>query len=194
MRRHLGWILPLLTLPVLGLLGYGLTRDTFTLPSPLVGNEAPPFALETFRGDTLSLTDLRGRVVVINFWASWCGPCRVEHPGLLNIERLYDSEEVVLLGIPYLDRRADSERFMTAFGGDWMQLVDPSNRTAIDYGVYGPPETFFIDQNGTVVRKRIGAMRWDAARATIDSLLAESPVAESRDQNADLSAANVDDS
>ncbi len=75
-----------------------------------------------------------------------------------------------------------------------MQLVDPSNRTAIDYGVYGPPETFFIDQNGTVVRKRIGAMRWDAARATIDSLLAESPVAESRDQNADLSAANVDDS
>lgn len=193
MRRHLGWLLPLLALPVLGLLAYGLTRDTFILPSPLVGNEAPPFVLETFEGDTLSLTDLRGRVVVINFWASWCGPCRVEHPALLNIERSYDADEVVLLGIPNRDRRVDSERFIAALGGDWTQLIE-TNNTALDYGVYGLPETFFVDRKGNVSRKRIGAVVWDSARATIDSLLAAAPMAESRLQEPDLSAASVDDS
>ncbi|MEN8145094.1 MAG: redoxin domain-containing protein [Gemmatimonadota bacterium] len=173
MRRHLGWLLPLLALPVLGLLLFGLTRDTFVLPSPLVGNEAPQFTLEKWEGDTLSLADLRGRVVVVNFWASWCGPCRVEHPALLNIERNYDPAEVVLVGIPNRDRRSDSERFLAALGGDWTQLIE-AEYTALDYGVYGLPETFFIDQQGVVVRKRVGAVAWNTARATIDSLLASS--------------------
>ncbi|MEE9206894.1 MAG: redoxin family protein [Gemmatimonadota bacterium] len=186
MRRYLGWVLPLLSLPVLLLLGYGLTRDTFILPSPLVGNEAPPFRLETFDGDTLGLTDLRGRVVVINFWASWCGPCRVEHPALLNIESLYARDEVALIGIANRDRRVDSERFLAALGGNWTQLIE-TNNTALDYGVYGLPETFFIDREGRVARKRVGAVVWETARATIDSLLA-GPVAEVGDEGSSVPA------
>jgi cytochrome c biogenesis protein CcmG/thiol:disulfide interchange protein DsbE len=147
-------------------------RDTYVLPSPMAGVPAPDFELVTFEGDTLQLADLRGRVVILNFWASWCIPCRAEHPVLVQTERTWDDSEVVLLGVVYQDSRANAERFLRQYGGDWTHVLDPSQRTAIDYGVYGVPETYFIGTDGTISLKKVGAVTWDLVQYQVDSLLA----------------------
>jgi cytochrome c biogenesis protein CcmG/thiol:disulfide interchange protein DsbE len=173
-KKQLRWLLPLVALPILWLLYWGMGRDTYVLPSPMAGLEAPEFHLVGFDGDTLSLADLRGRVVILNFWASWCIPCRTEHPVLVQTERTWDDSEVVLLGVVYQDSRANAERFLTQYGGDWTHVLDPSQRTAIDYGVYGVPETFFIGRDGHISYKKVGPVTWDLVRYQVDSLLAVS--------------------
>ncbi len=173
-KKQLRWLLPLVALPILWLLYWGMGRDTYVLPSPMAGLEAPEFHLVGFDGDTLSLADLRGRVVILNFWASWCIPCRTEHPVLVQTERTWDDSEVVLLGVVYQDSRANAERFLTQYGGDWTHVLDPSQRTAIDYGVYGVPETFFIGRDGHISHKQVGPVTWDLVRYQVDSLLAVS--------------------
>ena len=174
-RRALRWLLPALAVPVLLLLGFGLTRDARELPSALVGREAPDFRLETVAGDSLSLDDLRGRVAVLNFWASWCIPCRQEHPVLLRAAETYPSDSVVVAGIVYQDSRDNAARFMEALGGEWPSGLDPSTRTAIDFGVYGVPETFFLAPDGTVARKQVGPVTWEVVSGVVDSLLAAQP-------------------
>ncbi|MEE8573079.1 MAG: redoxin domain-containing protein [Gemmatimonadota bacterium] len=171
-KKQLRWLLPLAALPILWLLYWGMGRDTYVLPSPMAGLEAPDFHLVGFDGDTLSLADLRGRVVILNFWASWCIPCRTEHPVLVQTERTWDDSEVVLLGVVYQDSRANAERFLAQYGGDWTHVLDPSQRTAIDYGVYGVPETFFIGRDGHISHKKVGPVTWDLVRYQVDSLLA----------------------
>lgn len=165
------WVAVLLAAGFLALLGFGLTRDARELPSALVGGEAPSVAGETLSGDSLALADLRGDVVVLNFWASWCVPCRTEHAVLRRVEREYDDVRVV--GVVYQDSRDAAVRFMDRLGGDWPSLLDPASRIAIDYGVYGVPETFFIAPGGTVARKHVGPVTWDLVRGTVDSLLAD---------------------
>jgi cytochrome c biogenesis protein CcmG/thiol:disulfide interchange protein DsbE len=171
-KKQLRWLLPLVALPILWLLYWGMGRDTYVLPSPMAGLEAPEFHLVGFDGDTLSLADLRGRVVILNFWASWCIPCRTEHPVLVQTERTWDDSEVVLLGVVYQDSRANAERFLAQYGGEWTHVLDPSQRTAIDYGVYGVPETFFIGRDGHISHKKVGPVTWDLVRYQVDSLLA----------------------
>ncbi len=144
------------TVPILGLLAYGLTRDPNIIESPLVGRPAPDFTLEGLDVMELSLGDLNGRVVVVNFWASWCLACKQEHPYLVEAERKYAEEEVELVGIVYQDSRSNAERYIRQMGGSWPDLLDPGSRTAIAYGVFGVPETFFIDRNGVVAYKQIG--------------------------------------
>lgn len=172
MKVKKAWLLPLAAIPFLALLSYGLTRDTFVLPSPLEGRPAPAFRLVTMTGDSLGLDDLRGRVVVLNFWASWCVPCRVEHPVLMRADAEYDPEEALVVGVVYQDSRRNAERFLNRFGGDWPSLLDPGMRMAIDFGVYGVPETFFIGRDGRIARKHIGPVNWELLRSTVDSLLA----------------------
>ncbi len=172
MRGMKTWLLPLAAIPFLALLGYGLTRDTFVLPSPLEGRSAPEFRLETMSGDSLSMDDLRGRVVVLNFWASWCVPCRVEHPALLKAHNTYDPEEAVVVGVVYQDSKRNAERFLDRFGGGWKSVLDPGTRMAIDFGVYGVPETFFIGRDGSIARKHIGPVNWELVQTVVDSLLA----------------------
>jgi len=172
MKKKLRWLLQLVALPILWLLYWGMGRDTYVLPSPMAGLEAPEFHLVGFDGDTLSLADLRGRVVILNFWASWCIPCRTEHPVLVQTERTWDDSEVVLLGVVYQDSRANAERFLAQYGGEWTHVLDPSQRTAIDYGVYGVPETFFIGRDGHISHKKVGPVTWDLVRYQVDSLLA----------------------
>lgn len=164
------WLLPLSVVPVILLLAFGLSRDATVLPSALVGSEAPDFHLETIAGDTVSLDDLRGHVAILNFWASWCLPCRDEHPILVRASETWP-DDVVVAGVLYQDSRASALRFMQRLGGDWPSGMDPASRTAIDYGVYGVPETFFLSRDGRVARKHIGPITWQVVESAVDSLL-----------------------
>lgn len=167
------WVAALAAVAFLALLGFGLTRDARELPSALVGEEAPVASGQTLSGDSLSLADLRGEVVVLNFWASWCVPCRAEHGVLRRVERAYGGDGVQVVGVVYQDGRDAAVRFMERLGGEWPSLVDPGSRIAIDFGVYGVPETYFISPDGTVARKHVGPVTWDMVRSTVDSLLAD---------------------
>ncbi len=166
-----GTIALLLVGGFLALLGFGLNRDVQKLPSALVGQPAPAFSSETLSGDTLSSRELRGRVVILNFWASWCVPCRQEHAVLQRAERAWEEDRARVVGVVYQDTRPAARRFMERLGGDWPSLMDPESRIAIDFGVYGVPETFFLGPDGTVAKKHIGALSWDVVRSTVDSLL-----------------------
>ena len=158
----------------LGLLGFGLTRDARKLPSALVGQPVPAFSAPTLSGDTLRSESLRGEIVVLNFWASWCIPCRQEHGVLRIAERRYDEDRVRIVGVVYQDRPEAARRFMRRLGGDWPSILDPGSRVAIDYGVYGVPETFFLAPDGVVAKKHIGPVTLDVVESTVDSLLTAS--------------------
>jgi len=154
------------------LFGFGLTRDPSILQSSLVGRRGPGFALPTLDASrVIRLSDLRGQVVVINFWASWCAACRQEHPNLLAAWERYRDQGVVLLGIDYQDSSAAAKAFMKQMGGDWPILTDPESRVAIDYGVYGVPETFFIGRDGVVDLKHVGASSYALLTDEIQRLL-----------------------
>jgi len=153
-------------------LGFGLTRDPRGVRSALVGRPAPDFALRTLDGSqTIRLSDLRGRAVVINFWASWCAECRVEHPALEAAWTRYRDRGVVLLGIPFEDLPEASRAFVEELGGGWPVLEDPGSRTGLDYGVFGVPETYFIDPGGTIVERHVGPVTYEDLSAGITRLL-----------------------
>lgn len=157
---------------LVGLFGYGLTRDASLIPSPLVGQPAPDFRLERLEAaDSVALTDLRGKAVVINFWASWCLACKQEHPSLVRAWERYRDQGVELVGVVYQDTRANASAYLEKHGGGWIQLMDPKTRTAIDYGVYGIPETFFIDRSGVITHKHIGPVDDHVLRIEVERLL-----------------------
>lgn len=162
----------------LALLGFGLTRDVQTLPSAIVGEPAPAFRAATLSGDTVGSEELRGEVVILNFWASWCLPCRQEHPVLRQAERAWPDDRARVAGVVYQDGPDAARRYMERMGGDWPNLMDPESRIAIDFGISGVPETFFLGPDGTVARKHVGVLTWDLVRGTVDSLLAQ-PAADS---------------
>ncbi len=145
-------------LPLVALLGFGLTRDPSEIPSPLPGRQAPDFKLHLMDGDgEVSLADLRGEVVVLNFWASWCLQCRYEHEDLSLTATAYASRGVRFYGVLYKDEAENGRRWIEAMGGQsYPTLLDPGSLRAIDYGIYGVPETFIIDQTGKVVHKAVG--------------------------------------
>lgn len=168
------WI-PALAIPIVALLAYGLTRDPNTIESPLPGRAAFDFAGETLSGDSLSLDDLRGKVVVLNFWASWCIACIDEHPHFVEAERRYANEDFQMLGVVYQDEPENARRWMQRRGGTWPSLLDPNSRIAIDYGVYGVPETYFIGRDGRIAYKQIGPVSRQLLNDWITRLLAEIP-------------------
>ena len=176
-------------IPAIALLGFGLTRDPGAIPSPLPGRAAPAFALASFTrgGDTstpaalasLSQTDsvrlasLHGDVVVLNFFASWCLACRDEHQALRTIGAKYAGTDVHFFGVLYNDSPANAMRWFTEMGSlPYASLVDPHSHTAIDYGLYGVPETFFIDRNGRVAYKNTGPVTEELLVKKIEELRA----------------------
>jgi cytochrome c biogenesis protein CcmG, thiol:disulfide interchange protein DsbE len=120
---------------------------------------APDFTLETFDGQEVSLSDFEGQSVVINFWSSWCPPCRDEAP-MLNAfhEQTMDQDDVVLIGVAVWDRREDSLEFMRRHNLSFLNLADQRGSVLIDYGVYGVPETYFIGPDGTLHGKYRGPL------------------------------------
>lgn len=145
-------------LPVLGLLAYGFTRDPRDIPSPLIGRPAPPFSVTLMDGRDLNLEDLRGKVVFLNFWASWCPPCRAEARMLEASWKDHQGQDVVFLGINMQDREPAAREFLREFGVTYANGMDAGSRIAIGYGVWGIPETFFLDPRGRITYKHVGAL------------------------------------
>lgn len=172
--RVLRWAIPLAVVPLLVLLGYGFRTDPREIPSPLLGKPASPFALTTFDGKPISLDSLRGQVVVVNFWASWCIPaCYDEAPSLERAWRAYRDRGVVLIGVNIQDKEEPARRFLTQFGHTFPNAPDPSGRVSVDYGVYGVPETFFIDRKGQVRFKKVGSVTDEIMEQYVGKLLKE---------------------
>lgn len=133
---------------------------------------APEVRLELFSGGSLRLSDLRGRPVVVNFWASWCPPCRDEAPVLSRLWAEYQEKGIVFLGVDTWDTEQEARRFAATFAITYPAGIAKGNAAAVDYGITGLPETFFIDGRGTIVRKWIGPLSEPVARRYLDELLA----------------------
>ena len=159
----------LLGVPLVAVLAYGFTRDPREIPSPLIGRPAPSFTLRLMDGRELSLVDLRGKVVFLNFWASWCPPCRAEARDLEAAWQRHRDADVVFLGVNIQDTDAKARAFLREFDVTYANGFDPRNRVAIDYGVWGIPETFFLDRTGRITYKHVGAL----GTGTIHAKLAE---------------------
>ena len=173
-RRWIRWAIPLAVLPVLILLGYGFRTDPRAIPSPLIGKPAAPFSLKTFDGTPISLEGLRGRVVVLNFWASWCQPaCYEEAPALERGWQAYKDRGLMMVGVDIQDKEEPAKRFLAQFGHTFPNAPDPAGRVSIDYGVYGVPETFFIDRAGRVRFKHVGAVTDAIIKRYVETLLGE---------------------
>jgi cytochrome c biogenesis protein CcmG, thiol:disulfide interchange protein DsbE len=139
-------------IPLLVVLLLNLGRDPHAVRSPLVGRAAPPFTMAPVGGGApVSLESLRGRPVVLNFWATWCAPCIQEHPALNGVAAA--RPDVTFLGVVYQDEEPRIREFQRRYGNAYPSLVDPDGKTSIAYGIAGVPETFFIDAKGTIVAK-----------------------------------------
>lgn len=138
-------------------LGTRFGDDPRLVDSPLIGEPAPQIDLAYLeKPGRWNLDEHRGHVVVVNFWASWCVGCRLEHDDLLAAARAYRDRGVVFLGVTFQDDPDESIAFLDELGRGYDSVVDPGSRVAVDYGVFGIPETFFIDAGGIVTGKISG--------------------------------------
>ncbi|MBW7933472.1 MAG: redoxin domain-containing protein [Gemmatimonadaceae bacterium] len=164
MNRRRATLAALGALPVVALFAWGMGRDPGEIPSPLPGHQAPSFALAVFTNglggtpkDSVRLQDWLGDPVVLNVWASWCLACRDEHPALLAVGRRYADTDVHFVGLLYNDTPEAGRAWLQEMGGQaYPSVLDPGARTAIAYGVYGVPETYFIGRDGRVAHKHTG--------------------------------------
>jgi len=170
MRLH--YLLPVLVLVgLIVLFAIGLQRDPREVPSPLIGKPAPAFAL-TVLGQPqqpYTLADLKGRPLMVNFFASWCAACRVEHPLLMQLA----AQGVEIIGVDYKDTDEDGARWLQRHGNPYRAVIaDPQGAMGLDWGVYGAPETFVLDAAGTVVYKQIGPLTEAVWREKVAPLMA----------------------
>lgn len=148
----------LVFVPVVAVLAFGFGRDPHAVPFALRDRPAPAFALPALRGDgTVSLADYRGRAVVLNFWASWCIPCAHEQPVLDWASREW-ADRAQFVGVVYQDTRERALAYLDEHGAAFPHAVDANSSVALDYGLAGVPETFFIDARGVIRDKHVGPL------------------------------------
>jgi cytochrome c biogenesis protein CcmG/thiol:disulfide interchange protein DsbE len=159
MTRMLRYLVPAAVFAVLvGFFIVGLQKDPGEIRSPLLGKPAPAFALESLGNPAWQVgsADFEGQPWLLNVWATWCGGCREEHATLLSIAR---EGRLPMMGLNWRDDRALALRWLEQLGNPYVSVAfDPEGRTAIDWGVYGAPETFLIGADGRVLQKRIGPL------------------------------------
>ena len=152
---------------LVGVLFLNLGHDPSAIDSPLIGKPAPNFALKAVgTGEMLDVAKLRGKPAIINFWATWCGPCYQEHPVLVQNARVL-GRDVQFVGVVFNDTEQKIQEFLAQRGSAYPTLLDEQGKTAVAYGVGGVPETFFLDRNGTIVAKYAGPLTTEELQANL---------------------------
>jgi cytochrome c biogenesis protein CcmG, thiol:disulfide interchange protein DsbE len=143
-------------------------RDISTVPSALLGEQVPETSLPPLPGldlPGLNSANFKGKVTLVNIWASWCAPCREEHPVLMALAQ---DRRFEIAGLNYKDRPENARRFLGDLGNPFMAIgIDEAGRTAIDWGVYGVPETFLVGRDGKILFKHVGPLTVDATQRTL---------------------------
>ncbi len=164
-RRRLVWIVVPVALVLAALVALLASSEPATnriAKSPLIGNAAPSIEGVDREGNKFSLADHRGQWVLVNYFATWCAECVIEHPELVIFDETHEaSGDAVVVSLAFDDRSAAVDDFFARNGGDWPVLIDDTGPIAIDYGVSGVPESYLIAPNGRVVRKLIGGVTAD---------------------------------
>ena len=170
--KRLWFLIPLGAFLALAIvLAVGLKLDPREVPSPLIDKPAPKFALARLddAAKTVRLDDLKGKVFILNVWASWCVACREEHPLLLDFAK---KRVVPVYGLNYKDTRPDASAWLARFGNPYdASFFDEDGRVGLDFGVYGVPETFVVDGNGVIRMKHIGPITPEVLANKIEPLL-----------------------
>lgn len=163
-------VLPLLLVVLIGAALYAGGRFG---SRTAIGSVAPDFSLVDLDGNEVHLAELRGRPVIVNFWASWCGPCVEEFPLLREAAEENVGEGLVVLGIVYQDRSESARAFMQDNGGSWQALIDPDQRVASAYNIFAPPETFFIGRDGRIVGRHFGQFTAETLETKVAAIMDE---------------------
>lgn len=170
-RKRIGIIISFgLILALLGLLAWGLRK---VQAGPLNSGLAPDFTITGFDGRTVTLSELRGQVVIVNFWASWCPPCREEAAYLEQTWRKYEGRGVVFIGVDWVDTEKEALAYIDEFDISYINGPDVGTRAAQAYNIQGVPETFFVAKNGKLRGVHIGPMKSPQLDEKIEELLAE---------------------
>jgi len=146
--------------PLLILAAWGAVLLSGPTAPPVVriGDPAPAFVLADLDGNPVSLEDLHGRPVIVNFWASWCGPCVEEFPLLAEAAAAHERDGLVVVGIVFRDRSEAARDFLSRMGATWPAAMDPGESVATRFGIVWPPDSFFVDRDGVVVSRQIGQL------------------------------------
>ncbi len=178
-RKSKAWVPVTVILVAVGLMAFVFNsrfgQDPRLVDSPLIGKPLPELTLDYLEQEgSLTLSDLEGQVLVLNFWASWCIPCRYEHPALTRAATSYEGRGVHFVGILYQDRKGPAVAFLDEFGrGDNYSYVDdPDSRATVELGVFGVPETYFVDAQGIVRGKVQGQITEVVLVDALESILA----------------------
>lgn len=169
-RRYGRWLVAGLLLGLLLLLGWGLRLRA---SGPVESGVAPDFSLTTFDGETITLSKLRGQVVIINFWASWCPPCRDEAAYLEATWRKYRDRGVILIGVDYVDTESNARAYLEEFDITYPNGPDVGQEIALAYRIKGVPETFYVDKEGQLRGVKIGPLFPPELDDVIETLLEE---------------------
>jgi len=159
-----------ITLALVAVLFVGLGKDPAEIRSPLIGKPAPEFALKAVgSGQMIDIASLRGKPVVLNFWATWCVPCYQEHPVLVQNAQMIPN--VQFIGVVFNDTEDKINAFLRERGSAYPTLLDEQGKTAIEYGVGGVPETYFLNRQGVIVAKFTGPMTTEILQSNVAKAL-----------------------